>query len=113
MATTRFFLSKIPVPLSWHLARPFTTSSPRIANSVSASLPARKPIGTFRGGLFGFLFGTTVTGSVTYFYMLQESKTSGELVMEDLYALNKAITHITDRMTLLEDKVALQEKRMK
>lgn len=87
------------------------------------------------GSLFGFLFGTTVTGSVTYFYMLQESKTSGELVMEDLYvrvllfrlnrlillilqdfhskALNKAITHITDRMTLLEDKVALQEKRMK
>ncbi|KAI1083014.1 hypothetical protein F5B20DRAFT_442821 [Whalleya microplaca] len=51
----------------------------------AAPLPARKPIGAFRGGLFGFLLGSTLAGSSVYGYVLREYKASNELLTEDIY----------------------------
>jgi hypothetical protein len=35
--------------------------------------------------LFGFFFGSTLTGSAVYYYVYQEYKTSNELLTEDIY----------------------------
>lgn len=35
--------------------------------------------------LFGFLFGSTLTGAGVYYYILEEYKVSNELLTEDIY----------------------------
>ncbi|CCF44925.1 hypothetical protein CH063_14172, partial [Colletotrichum higginsianum] len=65
-------------------ARSFQTSSP-LRDAVAAPLPARKPVGAFRGGLFGFFLGSSLAGAGVYSYLLQEYKTSNELLTEDIY----------------------------
>lgn len=35
--------------------------------------------------LFGFLFGSSVTGAAVYYYILEEYKVSNELLTEDIY----------------------------
>lgn len=35
--------------------------------------------------LFGFLFGSTLAGAGTYYYILEEYRTSNELLTEDIY----------------------------
>lgn len=91
--------------------RAFQTSARRCETAAAAPvLPARKPVGAFRGGyvgplvtgnsglphsliynvlrinsLFGFFFGSTLAGSAVYYYVLQEYKTSNELLTGDIY----------------------------
>merc|ERR1712098_609549 len=55
--------------------RSFQTSTRRFAE-VAAPLPVRKPVGAFRGGLFGFLLGSTLAGAGVYYYVLDEYKVS-------------------------------------
>ncbi|KAI1446858.1 hypothetical protein F5Y02DRAFT_416744 [Annulohypoxylon stygium] len=40
------------------------------ATATATPLPARKPVGAFRGGLFGFLLGSTLAGAGVYSYVL-------------------------------------------
>ncbi|KAL6878716.1 hypothetical protein J3F83DRAFT_711521 [Trichoderma novae-zelandiae] len=75
----------------------------------SAPLPARKPMGAFRGGLFGFLFGSVLAGGAVYSYVLQEYKASNELLTEDIYALQASVTRLTNHVKILEEKI--QQKR--
>jgi hypothetical protein len=35
--------------------------------------------------IFGFLFGSTLAGAATYYYILEEYKVSNELLTEDIY----------------------------
>ncbi|CAK7268950.1 hypothetical protein SEPCBS119000_003320 [Sporothrix epigloea] len=84
-------------------ARSFQTSARRLAEA--APLPARKPVGAFRGGLFGFLFGTTLTGSAVYYYVLTEYKASNDQLTEDIYTLQKATQQLSTHLATLEDKV--------
>lgn len=65
--------------------RTFTTSSRRLADIAAAPLPVRKPIGAFRGGLFGFLLGTTLAGGGVYGYVLNEYRDQNQLLTEDIY----------------------------
>ncbi|CAK7264792.1 hypothetical protein SEPCBS57363_001260 [Sporothrix epigloea] len=83
--------------------RSFQTSPRRLAEA--APLPARKPVGAFRGGLFGFLFGTTLTGSAVYYYVLSEYKASNDQLTEDIYTLQKATQQLSTHLATLEDKV--------
>lgn len=39
----------------------------------------------FRSRLFGFFFGSTLTGAGIYYYVLDEYKLSNELLTEDIY----------------------------
>ncbi|CAK7207140.1 hypothetical protein SEUCBS139899_009948 [Sporothrix eucalyptigena] len=89
------FLSTVP-------ARSFQTSARRLAD---APLQARKPVGAFRGGLFGFLLGTTLTGSAVYYYVLTEYKASNDQLTEDIYTLQKATQQLSTHLATLEDKV--------
>ncbi|KAL8832385.1 MAG: hypothetical protein Q9191_000304 [Dirinaria sp. TL-2023a] len=83
--------------------------------------------------MFGFLFGSTLAGAGTYYYILEEYRTSNELLTEDIYsvtdetprisplsptalieaiqALQAAVQRIHSYVTSLEDKVAVMEKR--
>ncbi|CAK7242555.1 MAG: hypothetical protein STHCBS139747_004050 [Sporothrix thermara] len=84
-------------------ARSFQTSARRLAEA--APLPARKPVGAFRGGLFGFLLGTTLTGSSVYYYVLTEYKASNDQLTEDIYTLQRATQQLSTHLATLEDKV--------
>ncbi|EWG38018.1 hypothetical protein FVEG_01378 [Fusarium verticillioides 7600] len=66
--------------------RSFSTSARRMADSP---LPARKPLGAFRGGLFGFLLGSFLAGSASYSYLLKEYKIANDLLTEDIYVRNE------------------------
>ncbi|TDZ74421.1 hypothetical protein CTRI78_v000818 [Colletotrichum trifolii] len=92
-------------------ARSFQTSA-AMRDAVAAPLPARKPVGAFRGGLFGFFLGSTLAGAGVYSYLLQEYKTSNELLTEDIYALQAAVQRVTNYVQTLEEKMdALERKR--
>ncbi|EPE04760.1 hypothetical protein F503_06309 [Ophiostoma piceae UAMH 11346] len=82
--------------------RSFQTSARRLAD---APLPARKPVGAFRGGLFGFLLGTSLTGAGVYSYVLTEYKASNDQLTDDIYTLQKATQQLSTHLAILEDKV--------
>ncbi|KAL1956541.1 hypothetical protein VTO42DRAFT_7105 [Malbranchea cinnamomea] len=89
----------------------FSTSS-RLLSSADAASPAAKPIGAFRGGIFGFLFGSLVSGTSAYYYILKEYKLSNEMLAEDIYALQAATQRLSNYITELEGKLdQLQRKK--
>jgi len=91
-------------------ARTFATSS-RLLEAQPAVLPARKPVGAFRGGLFGFLLGAVGAGSAMYTYVVQEYKVSNELLTEDIYNLQTTVQRIESYVRVLEDKVEQATKK--
>lgn len=66
---------------------------------------ARKPVGAFRGTLFGFLLGSVLAGSGLYYYVIDEYKVSNELLTEDIYALQAAVQRIEGYVKTLEEEV--------
>ncbi|KAI0154780.1 hypothetical protein GGR57DRAFT_465005 [Xylariaceae sp. FL1272] len=81
--------------------------------AAAAPLPVRKPVGAFRGGLFGFLLGTTLAGGGVYGYTLREYKASNELLTEDIYALQAACQRLNAYVTSLEEKMDAAERKRK
>ncbi|KAK4695779.1 hypothetical protein P7C71_g2036, partial [Lecanoromycetidae sp. Uapishka_2] len=111
-------------------------SSARLLDSAVAGAPARRPVGAFRGGLFGFLLGSTLAGAGTYYYILEEYKVSNELLTEDIYvsrdpidqlleferrliyltcfqALQAAVQRIHSYVSKLEERLDAAEKKKK
>ncbi|KAL2207253.1 hypothetical protein CC79DRAFT_1356954 [Sarocladium strictum] len=82
--------------------RSFHVSARRMADAVP--LPAKRPMGAFRGGLFGFLFGCVASGGAVYSYLVQEYKTSNDLLTEDIYALRQSVNGLTNYVQALEQK---------
>ncbi|MCJ1473330.1 hypothetical protein MMC13_001981 [Lambiella insularis] len=78
-------LSRSTAGLPSRATRTFQTSSRKMDTATAAALPVRKPVGAFRGGLFGFLLGSGVAGTAVYSYILDEYKVSNELLTEDIY----------------------------
>ncbi|PMD17962.1 hypothetical protein NA56DRAFT_630783 [Hyaloscypha hepaticicola] len=93
-------------------ARSFQTSSRRLADAV-APLPVRKPVGAFRGGLFGFLLGSTLAGTGVYYYILEEYKVSNELLTEDIYSLQASVQRVHTYVQTLEEKIDELNKKKK
>jgi len=83
-------------------ARTFSTTPRRLA---TGSLPPRKPMGAFRGGLFGFLLGTALSGSAVYTYLLREYKISNDLLTEDIYTLQASVTRLSNYVQNLEQRL--------
>ncbi|KAI1846743.1 hypothetical protein JX265_008953 [Neoarthrinium moseri] len=83
-AGARSLLAASSSPMRSTATRTFSSTSRQLADATVA-LPARKPVGAFRGGLFGFLLGSTLAGAGVYTYVLQEYKASNELLTEDIY----------------------------
>ncbi|KAJ1331243.1 hypothetical protein MN608_04702 [Microdochium nivale] len=95
-------------------ARSFHTSARLLADGIAAApLPARKPVGAFRGGLLGFLLGSTAAGAGVYGYVLREYKSSNDLLTEDIYALQTACQRLNQYVATLEEKMDAAERRRK
>jgi len=67
--------------------------------------PVRKPVGAFRGTIFGFLLGSTVAGAGLYYYVVDEYRVSNELLTEDVYALQSAVQRLEGYVKGLEQDV--------
>ncbi|KAM0803505.1 hypothetical protein BDR22DRAFT_32530 [Usnea florida] len=106
------FLSPSSTPLRAS-SRTFRSSSPRLQDAAATAMPVRKPVGAFRGGMFGFLLGSTLAGAGTYYYILEEYKVSNELLTEDIYALQAAVQKIHTYVSTLEEKMDAMEKKKK
>ncbi|KAJ5173192.1 hypothetical protein N7492_005785 [Penicillium capsulatum] len=63
------------------VARPFSVSRPRWE---AGPLPAKKPVGAFRGGVFGFLFGAVAAGASVYYYVLGDYRLANEMLSDDI-----------------------------
>ncbi|MCJ1262236.1 hypothetical protein MMC22_002106 [Lobaria immixta] len=98
-------------PLLRQSMRSFQASS-RLLETPSAALPLRRPVGAFRGGVFGFLLGSSLAGAAVYYYILDEYRVSNELLTEDIYALQAAVQRLHIYVSSLEEKVdGLQKKK--
>ncbi|CAF9925187.1 MAG: hypothetical protein GOMPHAMPRED_003819 [Gomphillus americanus] len=64
--------------------RSFQTSATKL-NVAAGALPISTPVGAFRGGLIGFLLGSSVAAYGTYAWVLKEYRLSNELLTEDIY----------------------------
>merc|ERR1712098_139808 len=91
------------------LSRSFQTSGRRLQEIPA--VPVEKPVGAFRGGLFGFLLGSTLAGASVYYYILEEYKVSNELLTEDIYALQAAVQRIHSYVTELENKMVQAQRK--
>ncbi|KAF4625794.1 hypothetical protein G7Y89_g12375 [Cudoniella acicularis] len=91
--------------------RSFHTSPRMFADATP--LPIRKPVGAFRGGLFGFLLGSTLAGASVYYYILEEYKVSNELLTEDIYSLQASVQRVHTYVQTLEEKLTELEKKKK
>ncbi|OQO08118.1 hypothetical protein B0A48_06912 [Cryoendolithus antarcticus] len=94
-------LRPTPLSLSTASARTFRTTSQLRAEIVPP--PVRKPVGAFRGTIFGFLLGTTLAGTGLYYYVVDEYKVSNELLTEDVYALQGAVQRLEGYVRGLEE----------
>ncbi|KAI0136472.1 hypothetical protein BJ170DRAFT_589450 [Xylariales sp. AK1849] len=101
-------------PISATATRTFNSTSRKLADAtVTPVLPARRPVGAFRGGLFGFLLGSTLAGAGVYGYVLQEYKSSNELLTEDIYALQAGCQRLSKYVEALEEKMDAVERKRK
>ncbi|KAG8532704.1 uncharacterized protein KY384_002581 [Bacidia gigantensis] len=78
-------IRRLPLALRPINSRTFTSSASRFQEAVVAPAPVRKPVGAFRGGLFGFLLGSVLSGAGTFYYVMEEYRVSNELLTEDIY----------------------------
>ncbi|CCX32542.1 hypothetical protein FPQ18DRAFT_256212 [Pyronema domesticum] len=99
--------------MSFILRRTFATSSPLRNAATEAVAPVKKPVGAFRGGIFGFLLGSTVTGTASYFYIYEEYKLANDLLTEDIDALRSSTQRLEMHLRALEEKVADQAAKAK
>ncbi|KAF4510535.1 hypothetical protein G6O67_002415 [Ophiocordyceps sinensis] len=98
-ASTRAALVAVAAPRALHTSLPR-----RMPDAAAVPLPSRKPMGAFRGGLFGFLFGCVLSGGAVYSYLLQEYKASNDLLTEDIYTLQASVARLANYVRNLEDK---------
>ncbi|EME40003.1 hypothetical protein DOTSEDRAFT_138034 [Dothistroma septosporum NZE10] len=87
--------------------RSFQTSRAMMVDTV---VSPKKPIGAFRGSLFGFLLGTVLAGGGLYYYVVDEYKVSNELLVEDIYALQSAVQRLEGYVKALETEVKTTKK---
>ncbi|KAF2144595.1 uncharacterized protein K452DRAFT_223071 [Aplosporella prunicola CBS 121167] len=90
--------------------RSFQTSA-RLMETPTAALPAKKPVGAFRGGLFGFLTGAAAAAGGMYFYVMEEYRVSNQLLTEDIYALQSAVQRIEGYVRAMEEKVESRTRK--
>ncbi|KAF7712840.1 Uncharacterized protein PECH_000666 [Penicillium ucsense] len=101
-------LGTLPALYGRAVARPFSTSRARLE---AVPLPARKPVGAFRGGLFGFLTGAVVAGASVYYYVLGDYRVSNEMLNDDILALQHATVKLQSYIIELEDRVDHLKKK--
>ncbi|PNS21293.1 hypothetical protein CAC42_1072 [Sphaceloma murrayae] len=95
---------------TWSSSPLRTFSSTVTRRQTTGAMPVRKPVGAFRGGILGFLLGSTLAGSALYYYVIDEYKVSNELLTEDIYTLQSAVQRIEGYVRSLEEKAGVNKK---
>jgi len=93
-------------------SRSFSTT--RIARAEVEEVvakPQKRPVGGFRGGLFGFLLGVTLSGASAYYYVIDEYRLSNDMLTEDIYSLQAAVQRLHDHVSELENKAAQEIRK--
>ncbi|GAB7346159.1 hypothetical protein MBLNU457_4904t1 [Dothideomycetes sp. NU457] len=108
LTATRAFVRPSPVNLARNI-RNFQTTAQRF-ETPTAALPVRKPVGGFRGSIFGFLLGATTSGAALYYYVIDEYKVSNELLTEDIYGLQAAVSRMEAYVQGLESRISAGQK---
>ncbi|GMG39973.1 unnamed protein product [Ambrosiozyma monospora] len=77
-------------------------------NSTAAPVaaPVKKSSSSFKGVLFGFFAGVSLTGLSAYFYLLDEYKSASNAVVSDVLLLQKSIRKLETHVRSLEDQLA-------
>lgn len=78
---------------------------------ASQPLLSGKPVGAFRGGLFGFLLGSFTTSAGVYYYVLEDYKISNQLLNDDINTLQTSIQRVHKYIQSLEQKLLELEKK--
>ncbi|CAM9012561.1 unnamed protein product [Wickerhamomyces anomalus] len=63
--------------------------------------PTRR-VGAFRGGFLGFFVGVSLTSLVTYSYVLDQHKSSSNVIISDVLSLQKSIRTLEEHVRALE-----------
>ncbi|KAK7203456.1 hypothetical protein BZA70DRAFT_291049 [Myxozyma melibiosi] len=115
MFSSTLLRATIRQPVSSTLLLRSFSSTVRVQNAAVAAAPApsaaaaaaraRKPVGGFRGAILGFFMGTTVTGLVGYFYVLDVYRDSNSLLLEDLVELQRHVSKVETHMKTLESEM--------
>jgi len=74
--------------------------------AAAAPVATKKPIGAFRGGIFGFLLGSTLAGVGSYVYVYEEYRVASELLTEDIDGLRTSVQRLELHLRTLEDVIA-------
>ncbi|KAF2665251.1 hypothetical protein BT63DRAFT_443501 [Microthyrium microscopicum] len=82
--------------------RTFATSQ-SLREPVVEALPAKRPVGAFRGGLTGFLLGSTMSGAGMYYYVMNEYRVSNELLTEDIFNLQATVQRLETHVKGIEE----------
>lgn len=77
--------------------------STQTATTTTATVRPKK-VGAFRGGFIGFLLGVTTTGSLSYYYLLDQYNLSNTVVVSDIIALQNSISNLEKHIKTLEEK---------
>lgn len=64
--------------------------------------PGARKVGALKGGFLGFLFGVTLTGAASYYYLLDEYKLANNVVVADVIALQSSISNLEKHVKALE-----------
>ncbi|GAM83197.1 hypothetical protein ANO11243_011830 [Dothideomycetidae sp. 11243] len=89
------------------ISRQFSSSA---ARAQQGAMPIRKPVGAFRGGLLGFLLGSTTAGAGLYYYVIDEYRVSNGVLNEDIYALQAAVQRVEGYVRDLEQRAGVVKK---
>ncbi|ODV63039.1 uncharacterized protein ASCRUDRAFT_74449 [Ascoidea rubescens DSM 1968] len=79
------------------LARAYSTEAPIVVKTQS-----KARVGSFKGGVLGFLFGVTLTGFGSYYYLMDEYRTANSAVVSEVLALQKSIKNLEAQVKVLE-----------
>lgn len=71
---------------------------------ISTITGGSKP-SSFKGVLFGFFAGVTLTGFGCYYYLLDEYKTSSNAIVSDVLLLQKSIRNMETQIRTLEGSI--------
>lgn len=82
---------------------PITNPSIQRSMRSYSTTGAPRRIGAFRGGFLGFLFGVTLTGIGSYYYLLDEYKAANNVIVADVVALQNSISNLEQHIKALEN----------
>ena len=92
-------------------ARPFSSSTAlrqavvgveRVPAGTVGTIPVRRPVGGFRGGLLGFFLGFSIASAYTSYYLLQEYKFASSLLQSSVEELQESTAKMTNHLQRIQ-----------